>query len=703
MRGPAHTFLLLIFTIAGASPNLLAQGAGPVNLLTPLGQAGATASKRSVPGVGYIGRQGKVVIEPRFQDAESFSEGLAAAKSGGLWGYIDKTGNWVIKPRFLQAKPFSEGLAAVNIHGAWGFVDKQGVLVIPARFDAVDSFSDDRALVEIDYRWEYLDRSGNAAFKQTFPKARDFSEGLAAACSDQTSQWPPRIQNSWIETGCAWGYINPSGQFVITPGFDDALDFSEDLAAVRAGLKWGYIDRTGKVVIKPRFDEAGRFSDGLANVSVGKISGAYVLQEGTAFVRCGYIDRRGHWAFSSHVLNNYPGNFSDGLAMVRGNFSHNEIGYVDKTGKIIVKPQYTLASEFADGLALVGTPGSCGYIDHTGTMVVKLKSACGGPFSEGMAVYPWITGGAAPTADRQAEDRWLQKGERLLRQHRYQNANAAFGEASLYHEGNCPECLLGQARAWAGIWQYGVALRVCDSFFAANPRTPALVARGHGLKGEWLVEEAKAGDVKKLAQAENELRLALKMDPTLSAPRYYLGLALLKEGQETAGLQELRSYIDHNPDDDRGDDARRFLASPGLVRQNYAPSFSITTLQGQHLSLDSLRGKVVLLDFWATWCPPCRAELPQIARLAHKFPPDQFVLISLSGDTNEQAWRTFVRDHKMDWPQFFDPRGTLDGPFHVLSIPALVLIDQQGIVRYDGSGWQLEYVESEIRRLLNRH
>lgn len=663
-------------------------------------QTGALASKQVVPRIGYIDRHGTVVIQPMFQEAEPFAEGLAAVRSGERWGYIDKAGNWSVKPRFTRAKSFSEGLAAVNIHGAWGFVNMKGTAVIPPRFDDANSFSNARALVEINNRWEYVNRSGKLAFKQTFSRAQPFSEGLAAVCSDQVPQSAMRKRSFWMETGCAWGFINPSGQFVIKPHFNSARNFSEGLAGVQVGLKWGYVDKTGKMVIKPQFDEAGPFIDGLANVSAGGISGAWFLQEGRAFVRCGYINRRGRWAFSSRLLYYYRGSFSGGVAQVEGNFPHfDKTGYVDKTGKIVIKPQYEFAGDFSDGLAAVWTKDGCGYINHAGSIVLRLKSGCGS-FSEGLTPYG-MGAPISPVVDRKAESRWIEKGRRLLAQHRESDAIDAFSEAASYHGGECPERDLGEAEAWAAWESYPMALWTCERFFAANPSDPALLARGHWLKGVCLVEEAKASDVNKLATAEKELRLASRMGTAPASVRYYLGLTLLKEGKDKEGIQELCYYIDQDPGGDRAEDAKRFIASPAIARENYAPSFVVTTVRGKRLTLQELRGKVVLLDFWASWCPPCRETLPKIATLAYEFPSDRFVLISVSDDQNRQVWQQFIRDHQMEWPQVFDPGDGLSRKFQVQGLPTLVLIDQQGVVRFKGWGWKTRRADSEIRALLN--
>jgi thiol-disulfide isomerase/thioredoxin len=127
----------------------------------------------------------------------------------------------------------------------------------------------------------------------------------------------------------------------------------------------------------------------------------------------------------------------------------------------------------------------------------------------------------------------------------------------------------------------------------------------------------------------------------------------------------------------------------------------IRTTDGARLTPDGLRGKVVLLDFWATWCAPCLVEMPRLRRLHEELGAD-LVIVGVSLDTTEpRRLAAWTRRHGVAWPQVHDGRG-YNGPlarqFGVESLPATVLFDRDGrLAARDIRGAQLE---AAIRRLL---
>jgi hypothetical protein len=310
-----------------------------------------TTARLASPRWGYIDRTGKVVITPTFESAGDFSEDLAPVKTD-KWGYIDKTGRTVIKPQFAEVSEFSEGLAAVRIGkphvGDCLYIDKTGRVALRSNRKFADSFHDGLALVA------------------------DFSEH----------------QPDQIDASGSCGYIDKSGKIVIKPEYEVAGHFSEGLAPVRIGLatgKWGYIGKDGEVEIDPVYSYARPFSDGLAWVRY------YKEEEGWAYIdKLGKVVIRGK---GTQADASTSVDFCEGLvAMWEGDrFSGGLAGYMDKTGKTVIKPQFCEAGPFSEGLALVcfEQDRSYGFINKAGDVVIRLPFgvAQARPFHDGLAAF----------------------------------------------------------------------------------------------------------------------------------------------------------------------------------------------------------------------------------------------------------------------------------------------------------------------------
>jgi thiol-disulfide isomerase/thioredoxin len=137
-----------------------------------------------------------------------------------------------------------------------------------------------------------------------------------------------------------------------------------------------------------------------------------------------------------------------------------------------------------------------------------------------------------------------------------------------------------------------------------------------------------------------------------------------------------------------------------LARARMAPAFSVTTLDGQHIGMDDLAGKVVLIDFWATWCGPCRQALPHIRRIAQKFQGQPFVVLSVSLDSDAGKWKDFVAKNEMTWLQYRDGGfgGTMAKMFSVNAIPATFSIDADGVLEDQHVGD--ENIEGTLKKMI---
>jgi thiol-disulfide isomerase/thioredoxin len=118
-----------------------------------------------------------------------------------------------------------------------------------------------------------------------------------------------------------------------------------------------------------------------------------------------------------------------------------------------------------------------------------------------------------------------------------------------------------------------------------------------------------------------------------------------------------------------------------------APPFSLQTLDGKTVTRDSYRGKVVLLDFWATWCGPCIQALPELKDLRQKNAGQPLVIVSVSVDDDKRAVQEFASKHGMDWPQAWDAQMKTVSAFRVDSFPSYVILDSEGRIAYRQKGW----------------
>ncbi len=149
---------------------------------------------------------------------------------------------------------------------------------------------------------------------------------------------------------------------------------------------------------------------------------------------------------------------------------------------------------------------------------------------------------------------------------------------------------------------------------AADNKTVVLEARL--FRASLLTQMSGKPTDKKLRDAEEELRQALAMDSATPLTQFDLGMVLLKEQRDAEGLAQMNAYIANlHADPATALEARRIIANPIRAREPFAPDFSFTTHENVALSNASLRGKVVLLDFWGTWCPPCRESVPVVRSL----------------------------------------------------------------------------------------
>jgi len=128
------------------------------------------------------------------------------------------------------------------------------------------------------------------------------------------------------------------------------------------------------------------------------------------------------------------------------------------------------------------------------------------------------------------------------------------------------------------------------------------------------------------------------------------------------------------------------MVSPPVVMNQAAPRLELTDLQGDRVFLEAYRGKVVLVNNWATWCPPCREEMPELQAYYHAHIKQGFVIIAIASGEPAATVADFVRQFGMTFPVWLDPEGNALDAFENMDLPSSYLVDQEGTIRLRWTG-----------------
>lgn len=269
--------------------------------------------------------------------------------------------------------------------------------------------------------------------------------------------------------------------------------------------------------------------------------------------------------------------------------------------------------------------------------------------------------------------------------HKYEDAAKHFKKASKLEHESCLSCLVWLFRAQLSMGETKDALKTADRALPLAQK-PAEIANVQLYRGVMFHRMSAAGKGK-LADAETAFRAASTANPQCSECRFDLGLVLLKENKDSEGIEVLTALLPDYKNAPREREIRRFLADPGRARKDYAPEFSASLSSGESVDLDKLHGKVVLLDFWGSWCPPCRESVPALKSLAEKMDPEKVMIISVNEGDETEKWQDFVARNRMSWPQVYDTTGEMAETFNVHTYPHYFVIDKDGIISDKMSGW----------------
>jgi len=372
---------------------------------------------------GFIDRSGKVVVHPTLGmidetigeltvvwvldpvPPEKEQPGLPPSAHAGL---IDTRGRFAVKPIYEDARTFSEGLAAVMRDGKWGFVDSKGTVRVPCRNESAQSFSEGLALVEDETGQKFIDTSGRTVIDvarlrwrrkgQELPVIADgpFVDGLAAFRVIFHGEYPDTLvgfmdrqgtiviepaftysyafQRGYAKVqvlcgggtgGRCEGIIRKDGSWAIPPAYEFLAGVYDGLVAFTAPVGkrhlHGFLDEQNEVVVPPRYEHSCLwFREGLCQTKIGK--------------HWAYVDRSGAEQIVLPPDTEYADEFSDGIAQVRTKAGDH---YIRRDGSRAFEGTFKDASRFRRGLAYVQfLEGGEGYIDPQGRIVYRQAEPC---------------------------------------------------------------------------------------------------------------------------------------------------------------------------------------------------------------------------------------------------------------------------------------------------------------------------------------
>jgi thiol-disulfide isomerase/thioredoxin len=326
-------------------------------------------------------------------------------------------------------------------------------------------------------------------------------------------------------------------------------------------------------------------------------------------------------------------------------------------------------------------------------------------------ILPWfvivlIASACAPAAKSQGETQAvldaIDRADALDQQDKFQEALDAYREADRISNHTCADCYLGMVNMECQLGDIAGALEDASRAETAAGTDRIVGAQACEVRAKLLMATASGPDDAKVKDAETQLRKAISLDPKKSMARFELGMLLLQLGRDPEGVAELKAYVSGPLASPRYvDRAERLIAAPSRARALPAEDFSFATLDGGTISKAGLHGKVVLLDFWGSWCPPCRESVPMLIDLHQKFAGHPFEIVGISSDFDEEAWKAFVAANHMSWPEYIDLDGQMSRLFEVPGFPTYVLLDRDGVIAFRQTGLGSDS-EKDIEGAINR-
>ncbi|MCA6596827.1 MAG: WG repeat-containing protein [Pseudanabaena sp. M046S1SP1A06QC] len=361
---------------------------------------------------GYQNQLGQVVTKTFYDEALSFSEGLAPVKLHNKWGYVNEKFDWAVECKYDAAYPFNSGLGRILIDGKYHFINSKGAIAFTPNYTACGDFHEELARVangifypkikidSIKYVDTDLSKSSHTTLATEYLNAL-IREGYIKRFHDEKlilNQFNEMISlnNDKILCG-SYGYIDTNGNIVIDCQFNRATNFVNDLAIVGLGTnnlvkkehgvschefdgKYGVIDKSGRVILRIEFDEISRLENGYFKVQLNK---KYGLKDvtGKTLVETKYesVELHKNGYFKISILKQNSNKYFR---------STNLFGYIDSSGREIIKPDFEELEDFMlSNLALFRNhqESNSGLINTKGQIVFRCNEIR--RFEENLAAF----------------------------------------------------------------------------------------------------------------------------------------------------------------------------------------------------------------------------------------------------------------------------------------------------------------------------
>jgi len=290
-----------------------------------------------------------------------------------------------------------------------------------------------------------------------------------------------------------------------------------------------------------------------------------------------------------------------------------------------------------------------------------------------------------------------------LREHRTDWAIDCFKKADKQDGGHCQDCQRKIVKYALEIQDWKAAETAAGELVGEAQGDKNVALAHYQLAAIFINEGVTRRKEEFFARAHDEFAKALTAGPNFPEAIFADGRALAYMKQDDAAKAQFERFVKMRPEEsvDR-QRALRYIDQPELARARMAPPFAVTTTNGQRVSLDEMKGKVVLIDFWATWCGPCREALPHMREVAKKFHGEPLVILSVSLDDDEHKWKEFVEKNEMTWLQYRDGgfKGPVSTTFAIEAIPQTFTIDTDGVLQDQHIGDAS--IEGKLKKLIKR-